>query len=64
MIQLPIGDKDANVELELRGGYQIFDGTYQAGDWRYSIIARPRICIKYFLSFPQKNLSQEKTETN
>ena len=25
---------------------------------------RPRICVKYFLSFPQKNLSPEKTETN
>ena len=22
------------------------------------------ICVKYFLSFPQKNLSPEKTETN
>ena len=25
---------------------------------------RPRICVKYFLSFPQKNLSPEKTEKN
>ena len=25
---------------------------------------RPRIGVKYFLSFPQKNLSPEKTETN
>ena len=25
---------------------------------------RPGICVKYFLSFPQKNLSPEKTETN
>ena len=24
----------------------------------------PGICAKYFLSFPQKNLSPEKTETN
>ena len=24
----------------------------------------PGICVKYFLSFPQKNLSPEKTETN
>ena len=29
---------------------------------QYSI--GPRICVKYFLSFPQKNLSPEKTETN
>ena len=26
-------------------------------------ILRPEICIRYFLTFPQKNLSQEKTET-
>ena len=25
---------------------------------------RPGICVKYFLAFPQKNLSPEKTETN
>ena len=25
---------------------------------------RPRMCVKYFLSFPQKHLSPEKTETN
>ena len=25
---------------------------------------RPRICAKYFLSFPQKNLQPEKIETN
>ena len=25
---------------------------------------RSGICVKYFLSFPQKNLSPEKTETN
>ena len=25
---------------------------------------RPRIEVKYFLSFPQKNLSPEETETN
>ena len=25
---------------------------------------RPGICVEYFLSFPQKNLSPEKTETN
>ena len=25
---------------------------------------RPGICVKYLLSFPQKNLSPEKTETN
>ena len=25
---------------------------------------RPGICVKYFLSFPQKNLSPEKTATN
>ena len=25
---------------------------------------RPGICVKYFLSFPQKNLSPEKAETN
>ena len=25
---------------------------------------RPGICLKYFLSFPQKNLSPEKTESN
>ena len=24
----------------------------------------PKICVKYFLLFPQKNLSLEKTETN
>ena len=30
----------------------------------YHIYLRPGIWGKYFLSFPQKNLSQEKTETN
>ena len=25
---------------------------------------RPGICVKYFLAFPQKNLSPEKSETN
>ena len=24
----------------------------------------PGMCVKYFLSFPEKNLSPEKTETN
>ena len=28
------------------------------------IPVRPRICVNHFLSFPQKNLSPEKTETN
>ena len=28
------------------------------------VILRPGICVKYFLLFPQKNLSPEKTETN
>ena len=29
-----------------------------------SVSQRPGICVKYFLSLPQKNLSLEKTETN
>ena len=29
-----------------------------------TLVNRPGICVKYFLSFPQKNLSPEKTETN
>ena len=29
-----------------------------------SIYQRPGICVKYFLSFPQKRMSPEKTETN
>ena len=28
------------------------------------ILVRHRICVKHFLSFPQKNLSPDKTETN
>ena len=35
----------------------IVKGTYFLTLW-------PGICVKYFLSFPQKNLSPEKTETN
>ena len=29
-----------------------------------TLVNRPGICVKYFLSFPQKSLMQEKTETN
>ena len=32
--------------------------------FEFRVHLRPGICVNYFLSFPQKKLSPEKTETN
>ena len=54
-----IGDKDQTpVHSFLK---QCFALSSIETIWWY---LRPRICVKYFLLFPQKNLSPEKTETN